>query len=344
MQNNSFDIENLPQPRVLESNDSEDLLHMLNADYSPAVIRGFANNWPLVNAAKHSDNALCEYLTSVASNAILPLIILPEATKGRMFYSDNLTSMNFQKAQGTLQQALGHMTHYANSDAKLAVDRVCVQSARIRDVLPKLESQLTNPCLPDTHPFIWLGNPVTVAPHFDEAHNIAIVAGGVRRFTLFPPEQIDNLYIGPIEQTPAGQPVSLIDLRNPDLSRFPKYAEAYRHGLSVELQPGDAIYIPSPWWHSVESQSKINVLVNYWWSGNYVSSALPFPMLIHAIQALKHLPKEQQDAWKHMLEHYVSNDDANHEHIPPSVRGILSSKNQNVINRAHQWLIQKLGR
>ncbi len=66
-------------------------------------------------------------------------------------------------------------------------------------------------------------------------------------------------------------------------------------------------------------------------------------MLIHALSALKYLPKEQQNAWKHMLDHYISIDEETDSHIPLSMRGILGAKNQSVINRARQWLIQKLG-
>ena len=344
MQDRTYNIQNLPEPRRVEGVTADNFKQRVTDVYSPAVFKGFAKQWPLVNAANGSDQALCDYLVNVSTNTPLPLVLLPQKTKGRMFYSEDMRSMNFQRAQATLQQALAHMMHFAQANQALAVDRVCVQSARIKDVMPKLENELCNPLLPDNHPFIWLGNPVTVAPHFDEAHNIAIVAAGVRRFTLFPPDQIDNLYIGPLEHTPAGQPVSLVDLNSPDLTCYPKYGEAFKHALSVELHPGDAIYIPSPWWHSVESQSNINVLVNYWWSGNYVSSALPFPMLLHAIQALKHLPEDQQTAWQHMLKHYISHDDTRWEHIPPALRGVLGNRNQSVINKVHNWLKHKIAR
>jgi len=86
---------------------------------------------------------------------------------------------------------------------------------------------------------IWLGNRTCIAPHFDNTENLACVVGGRRRFTMFPPEQIRNLYVGPLDLTPAGQPISLVDVRNPDLSRFPRFAEALAAAEVAELAPGD---------------------------------------------------------------------------------------------------------
>jgi hypothetical protein len=55
---------------------------------------------------------------------------------------------------------------------------------------------------------IWIGNRTRIAAHYDLPDNVAVVAAGHRRFTLFPPEQVRNLYVGPVDFTrrPAGQP------------------------------------------------------------------------------------------------------------------------------------------
>ena len=66
-----------------------------------------------------------------------------------------------------------------------------------------------------------------------------------RRFTLFAPELVDRLYIGPLDLTPAGQPISLVDLAAPDLARFPRFAEALPQAQVVTLEPGDALFIPA---------------------------------------------------------------------------------------------------
>tara|TARA_R110002167_G_scaffold1917_2_gene9555 strand:+ start:36006 stop:36584 length:579 start_codon:yes stop_codon:yes gene_type:complete len=158
-----------------------------------------------------------DYLSQFDQAQSLPVIVLPKETKGRMFYDAALTGVNFQQTQGTLQQALANMQRYKS---RLASDSVCVQSARIEETLPGLSSQLDNPLLPGSHPYIGVGNPIIVAAHFDEAHNIAVVTAGKRRFTLFPPQQIKNLYIGPLDFPPAGQPISLVDLRASDLQNI----------------------------------------------------------------------------------------------------------------------------
>ncbi|MFX7984900.1 cupin-like domain-containing protein, partial [Acinetobacter baumannii] len=88
------------------------------------------------------------------------------------------------------------------------------------------------------------------------------VAAGRRRFTVFPPEQLPNLYLGPLDPTPAGQPVSLVDFHQPDFERFPRFRDALAAGEAAELAPGDAVYIPSMWFHHVEGLAPVNLLIN----------------------------------------------------------------------------------
>lgn len=216
-QKNKYQLEALPSPREVFDVTAENFAQKVMSTYLPAVLKGFAKHWPIVEAAGQSNKALVDYLSQFDQAQSLPVIVLPKETKGRMFYDAALTGVNFQQTQGTLQQALANMQRYKS---RLASDSVCVQSARIEETLPGLGSQLDNPLLPGSHPYIWVGNPIIVAAHFDEAHNIAVVTAGKRRFTLFPPQQIKNLYIGPLDFPPAGQPISLVDLRASDLQNI----------------------------------------------------------------------------------------------------------------------------
>jgi hypothetical protein len=327
---NIANLENLPSPVIMHNVSPENFIQVLAHQYQPVVFKNFASDWEIVKKSQQSLLEVASYLKNFEQNRPLNLVTLPESTLGRMFYSDDLSAMNFSVTKETLTASIEQMFEQ-NRNA-----RFCLQSLNIKQNLPTLVSQLPNKLLPHTQPFLWVGNNVTVAPHFDEANNIAVVAAGKRRFTFFPPEQIKHLYIGPLDFSPAGQPISLVNLRAPDLVKFPLYAKAHAKALSVELEAGDAIFIPTPWWHHVESLSSFNVLVNYWWSENVVSSQLPFPMLVHALQALKNMPPTQQQAWQNILQFYMT--EQNHKHIPESAQGILGKPSSDVINFVHQWL------
>src|SRR3546814_19620038 len=84
-------------------------------------------------------------------------------------------------------------------------------------------------------------NRIRVAPHYDLMENVACCVAGRRRFTLFPPDQLANLYPGPFELTPAGTPVSMVDPFAPDLDRYPRFAEAGTHARGATLEPGEAL-------------------------------------------------------------------------------------------------------
>jgi hypothetical protein len=113
---------------------------------------------------------------------------------------------------------------------------------------------------------IWLGNRSRIAAHFDQPENMACCVAGRRRFILFPPEEIVNLYPGPIHFTPAGQIISMVDFEEPDFEKFPKFRKALENARVADLRPGDAVYVPSMWWHHVEGLEILNILINYWWN------------------------------------------------------------------------------
>ncbi|GGW90980.1 cupin-like domain-containing protein [Alteromonas halophila] len=327
----------LPEPAEYHNVTPDVFVREIEPAYKPAVLKGYAQHWPVVAEAKQSALMVADYLKNENSQQGVKHITLPE--HGRMFYSDDMRGMNFSVDNTDISTAISAM---------LSPDQTrpsCIQSTDVKTHFPALLKSIDNPLVPQIPPHIWIGNALRVAPHFDEAHNIAVVVAGRRRFTLFPPGQIENLYVGQLEYTPAGQPISLVDINEPDLARFPRYEEAFRHGLSAELEPGDAIYIPTPWWHAVESLSPFNVLVNYWWSNRYLSSMLPFPMLMHTLQSLNSMPDSERDAWVAMLSYYMnnnSNNDTKFAHIPKASRGILDDPGQTTHRLIHRWLGSQL--
>jgi len=336
MANKSFSTSLLPEPLTVKSIAKEVFQRELQGQCVPIVIKGFADDWPIVKQAKQKHADMAAYLHSMLNEKSpkMSLTRIPFSEQSRMFYSPDMHAMNFGVASLHPQNCFERMTQ-TNRDADYAT-----QCAPVSSYFPSLTDALHNPLVPaNLSPFIWFGNKVIVAPHFDESDNIAVVAAGKRRFTLFPPQQTKNLYIGPLEFTPAGQPISLVDILNPDLSAHPHYMEAYNHGLSVELGPGDAIYIPSPWWHHVQSLSEFNILINYWWNESTLTTAKPLAALLHSMQAFKSLPKAQRQAFKAMLDYYVFDDElTTHQHIPEHAKGLLSDLNATKRVALEEWI------
>jgi hypothetical protein len=182
-----------------------------------------------------------------------------------------------------------------------------MQAILAKEILPGLEEDNPNPFVPKGVPGrLWIGNQVSVAPHFDVADNLACVMVGRRRFVLFPPEQTANLYLGPLDVTPASVPISMVSLDEPDLERFPRYRDALDAALVADLEPGDAIYIPYLWWHGVQSLSRFNILMNFWWNRDTATATYPFVPVLQLVYMLyRQMPPEHRKAWRALYDHYV---------------------------------------
>jgi len=305
----------------------------------PAVLRGLVDRWPATVAARESSEAIRSYLSRLDRGARVRTFVGDAAMGGRFFYSPNFDAFNFGIAEAPFSQLLSVLAD--NSDGRY----IYMGSTHTSEILPGFEQE--NPLhLVEgklTGPRIWIGNSSRIAPHFDESDNIACVVSGCRRFTLFPPDQVGNLYPGPVDTTVAGQPTSLVDLANPDLERFPRFPEALEHAQAAELQPGDAIYIPALWWHGVESTGPFNVLVNYWWQDTPLDAGSPMNALGAALLSIGLLPESKRLAWRAIFDHYVfSGREEAVEHIPGQARGILGESTSELRRLMREFLIGEL--
>jgi hypothetical protein len=310
----------------------------------PAVLRGLVRGWPAVGAGLESPQAIAAYLGAMDSGAAVESLRTPPSARGRIFYNEALDGFNYVREKATIGSVLERLARYA---AQQNPASIAVQSAPIAECLPGFLAENANPLLdPGVAPRIWIGNHVVTPAHFDESSNIACVVSGRRRFTLFAPSQIANLYIGPLGYAPTGTPISLVDFAAPDARRFPRFADAIANAQVAELDPGDAIYIPPLWWHHVESLAKMNVLVNYWWNEGTVApgrtdSALD--ALLLAILDLRHLPPAQRRAWGAIFEHYVFGPgEAAAQHIPAHRRGVLGEIPPELARQVREFLLAKL--
>lgn len=91
----------------------------------------------------------------------------------------------------------------------------------------------------------WFGPAGTITPlHHDTLNILFVQVAGRKRFTLFPPTQTHLLYNDL-------NVFSEVDVEQPDLARFPRYARATP--ITVVLEPGHTLFLPVGWWHHVRA-------------------------------------------------------------------------------------------
>lgn len=305
-------------------------------------MRGAVTQWPLVQAADKGAAPLMDYLRKFDNGAEVAAFVGPPEIEGRYFYRPGLDGFNFDRRSGPLSGVLDFLLRIADESNPPSV---YVGATPIDTCLPRLREHIPFPLAAnEATPRIWIGNASRVNTHFDVSDNIACVIAGERRFTLFPPDQVANLYVGPLDYNMAGQPTSMVDLHAPDFDRYPRFRQALESARYAELRPGDAIYVPALWWHHVDALSKINVLLNYWWRlpDNMGS---PFDALVHGIWAIGGLPENERHRWESMFEHYVfrKNGDPT-SHLPKGREGILGGPSPKISQRLHAFLVRALGR
>lgn len=308
----------------------------------PVVLRGLAADWPAVRAARESDEALVGYLKRFSHDEAVGAIVGTPEIAGRFFYTDDLSALNFTRGRSPLAPFLDRLLRDRAASAPYAM---AVQSIPAPDLLPGFAADNAIDLVDRAVvPRLGLGNAIRVATHYDLMENIGVVVAGRRRFTLFPPDQVANLYMGPYELTPAGTPISMVDPDAPDLARYPRFADALAHAQSATLEPGDALYIPFHWWHAVASLAPVNVLCNYWWNPA-PALASPYDALLLSLYALRALPDDQRAAWRTMFDHFVFQTQGDPvAHLPPEIRGVLGEADPAGFERMRATLLQSLGR
>ncbi len=310
----------------------------------PVVLKGLARDWPAVAQARKSPQDLAAYIAGFWSGVPAPWFEGDVAMDGRFFYNDAMDGFNYAIRRGPLPSLIDRLM--AGIDDPQS-PYIYAGSLSVPVYVPgfaadnSLRDAIAAPTVAES---IWIGNRTVTAPHYDNTENIAVCVGGRRRFTLFSIEQYANLYPGPPDFTPAGQTISLVDTRHPDLERFPRYAEAGAAARVAELEPGDAIYIPTLWWHGVESLTGFGVLVNYWWRDVPDAFASPADTILHALLSLKHLPPEQRARWKTVFDRLIFENGAD-EAWPYTVRSVFKGElTPDKIAKVRAFLAQNLSR
>ncbi|WP_448214163.1 cupin-like domain-containing protein [Colwellia sp. MEBiC06753] len=311
---------------------------------TPLVLKGFASDWPIVQAAQTSNYAACDYLRQFYNQQPVNACLGAPENNGRVFYNQQVTGFNYQASKADLNLVLDKLLAH-QQDPKPPT--LYVASTEVGSFLPGFKAEHTT-SIDQYRPIasIWIGNQSKIAAHYDFPHNLAISVVGKRRFTLFPPDQVANLYPGPMEFAPGGQDISMVDFDNPDFEKFPKFEHAIASAEVAELDTGDALYLPSMWWHHVEGLTSLNVLLTHWWRDTPSFLGRPNNALLHAMLSLRNLPKAQRQAWQAIFNHYIfEHDEASLEHLPEHAQGAQQKPiDELTARRIRAELIEKLKR
>lgn len=328
---------------VSACNPSDITLEVLMSD-EPVILKGLVNDWPVIKAAQNSNEQLVSYLSQFYQGMTVGIGVSDSKHNGRLFYNEDFSGFNFSKHPAKLDEVL---TKLLSHQGEKSAPSIYVGSTHVDKLLPGFRESNDLLALTEFTPLVslWLGNKSRIAAHHDIPSNIACCIAGKRRFTLFPPDQVSNLYIGPLDNTPAGQAISLVDFHNPDFSQHPKFKNALKTARVAELSPGDALFLPSMWWHHVEGLTDFNLLINYWWQTSNLHMGAPMDAMIHAMLNIKSLPDKQKQAWLEMFKHYVFNSDNNaFSYIPDDKQGVLNPSSDQTARQIRSMLLNKLNR
>lgn len=338
--------------RTLENIRAEAIPNEVYLSEQPLVLKGLVKHWPLTRAGETSPHAAIALLKTHYCGKPAP-VYFGELGQRRLAYNADISQLNFEIKKADINQVLEEIqTLLGETEVPLRY----IASNAIEVFFPSLRQDNDLPFdapyfaehpleLADPHRGIWIGTSSISPCHYDAQSNIACVAVGQRKFTLFPPEQVHNLYPGPLELNPGGPAITLVDFDNPDYERFPRFREAIHSGQEAVLQPGDAIFIPCMWWHQVEALSPFNVLINYWWNTYPKIRGQAMNVLYHALLSIRDRPAQEKQAWKQLLDYYIFDSDAAAgEHLPEAARGYLGLIDDPQARKLRAMLLQKLNR
>lgn len=312
----------------------------------PVILKGLVKDWPLVK--KDSFEEASNYLKTFYQHQPVVAFIGKPEQGGRFGYNEDATQLDFESDRGLLNEYLEIMIGLLEEKE---APTFYVGSTDVDTFLPGFREEndlvLNHPMFEVNPPLVaaWIGNRSTACAHYDMSNNMACCLVGHRRFTLFPPEQIENLYPGPLEPTPGGQVLTMANIKEPDFEEFPRLREALAAGEVADMEPGDMLFYPAMWWHEVEAKDGFNVMVNYWWNTSPQFMDTPQNTLLHALLSLRDRPEQEKNAWRAVFDYYVFGPaDRAAAHLPEAARGNLGPMDEMKARRLRTLLTRKLNR
>ncbi|MCG3174492.1 MAG: hypothetical protein GMKNLPBB_02731 [Myxococcota bacterium] len=213
--------------------------------FRPLVIRGLARDWPALILWSPA------YLAEHSGETPIPV---GDTEGGRVIIDEH---KGVQIRQSTLREYAALAQDPAGR-GYMSVD-INLLNPVVRKDFPPPE-----PCASAPYRWskLWMGRAGTVTPmHWDLPRNIVVQITGRKRFWLAAPWQAPNVYPLPLKSPFPN--FARVRVEEPDFQAWPRMRR-----LSVwraELEPGDAIFIPSGWWHEVRNVEP-SITLNFFWA------------------------------------------------------------------------------
>lgn len=315
----------------------------------PLILEGLLDAWPLLapppRPRRASRSARAAATTPPPPPAALPPIL--QRLRDLAGHRPIMTSWSRQRGDGLLSYGSGARgKNWSDSRTSFAtfLDDVHAEATaptghilylqssiiarELPELLPLFPLELLGPEeLRQQSPRLWIGSGGhRVGLHFDVDHNLHCVVAGEKRFLLYPPSALPDVYLGALDASPAGAPTALVDPLHPDLAAFPRFAAAAEQALVAELGPGDVLALPAYWLHHVESRG-MNIAVTYWWSDLPAEQrAAAAAAWAHGLLALRSLPPRWREQYRVLFEHFVFHAHGDpYAHLPPAEQGLAGA-------------------
>lgn len=242
---NVFTVERLVRPS------REEFERRFLATQTPVVISGAMADWPALDRWTNA------YLRVKAGDRTIRVSVAHD--KGVHFYDGKERILDYRPMK--LAEYIDGLESGECTDGRLYATVI-----PLRETLPELADDIGYPPYFDreacSSAHIWYGPGSNRSPlHYDASHNFLTQIRGRKEVKLYPPREIHNLYPFPFHY--AASHVSRVDVSTPDSVRFPKYENAT--SAVVHIEPGDMLFIPLFWWHSVFGVDQ-NISANFWWT------------------------------------------------------------------------------
>ncbi|MBC8767850.1 cupin-like domain-containing protein [Arenibacter sp. BSSL-BM3] len=241
----------LNQSTPIESLESIDYKSLKN-DYinnkKPVVIKGFAKNW---GATKKWD---LDYLLALDDDKDISLL------------SGNFTQEDNRYKKSTFRDYILKLKD-AELNEKTVDDYLTTMD--IFNYFPGLNGDadfsIFEKCTAVNDVTAWIGPKGTISGfHNDTGKNLYAQIKGKKMFILSSTKFNKNLY--PSNKYINGAVASQVDINNFTSEKFPNFLGA--EFKSVVLEPGDVLYVPSKWWHYVQSLETSISISNFGYSNN----------------------------------------------------------------------------